>query len=114
MKKAGINGLVTISLILTALMIGLFIGRRLGPLPIAAGTEESTASIVDTEGRLNVNTATAEQLQFVPGIGPVLAQRIVAYREENGPFSNIFALSSVEGIGLKKLEALTEYLTAGG
>ena len=53
----------------------------------------------DTAGRLNINTATPEELQELPGIGPVLAERIIRYREANGPFEDVSHLRDVTGIG---------------
>ncbi len=50
-------------------------------------------------GRINVNTATEAQLEDLPGVGPVLAGRIVAYREQHGPFASVGALESVTGLG---------------
>jgi competence protein ComEA len=47
------------------------------------------------------------------GIGELLAERIVAYREENGPFATIDDLMNVEGIGEKKLKAITEWIKVG-
>ena len=58
-----------------------------------------------------INTASAEELEFLPGIGPVLAQRIVEDRELNGPFSTKEALLRVNGIGEKTLDAITDYIT---
>jgi len=55
---------------------------------------------------LDINTATAEQLQQLPGVGETIAERIVKYREENGPFSKAEDLLNVEGIGEKKLEKI--------
>ncbi len=48
---------------------------------------------------ININTATAADLETLPGIGPALAGRIIAYRDENGPFANANALTAVSGIG---------------
>lgn len=56
--------------------------------------------------RLDINLATAERLEILPGIGPKMAQRIIQFREENGPFRSIEDLSNVEGIGDKTLERL--------
>jgi competence protein ComEA len=56
---------------------------------------------------LNVNAATAEDLEALPGIGPVLAQRILEFRQSRGPFQKIDDLLSVQGIGKKKLAQLT-------
>lgn len=53
---------------------------------------------------VNINTATEEELIAVEGIGPTLAQRIVAYREEHGPFASIEELDNVKGIGMSLIE----------
>ena len=59
----------------------------------------STAQTAQTADRLDLNTATAEQLQTLPGIGEVLSGRIVAYREQYGRFASVADLLNVEGIG---------------
>lgn len=58
--------------------------------------------------RLNLNTATAAELRRLPGIGDVLAERIVAYRGANGGFASIEELTRVVGIGKMKLDAIRE------
>ncbi len=55
---------------------------------------------------LNVNTASAEELERLPRIGPVMARRIIEYRETHGPFRRLEDLEAVPGIGPKTLEAL--------
>jgi competence protein ComEA len=60
--------------------------------------------------RIDINTATAEEITVIPGIGDVLAERIIAYRIKNGSFEMIEELLEVEGIGEKKLEAMREYI----
>jgi competence protein ComEA len=60
------------------------------------------------EGKVRINVAGAEELASLPGVGPVLAARIVAYREENGPFAVVEDLLDVPGIGEAKLAALRE------
>ena len=64
--------------------------------------------------KININTADLEQLQRLPGIGEVLAQRIIAYRDKNGPFKSISELTNVEGIGLERLDKIMDYITLGG
>ncbi|MGB0911502.1 MAG: ComEA family DNA-binding protein [Nitrospirales bacterium] len=57
---------------------------------------------------LNLNNATAAQLEALPGIGPELAERIMDYKKENGDFKNIQDLAKVKGIGEKKLAKLKD------
>jgi competence protein ComEA len=56
--------------------------------------------------RINLNTATQAELELLPRIGPALAQRILAYRAERGPFKSIDELDLVKGIGSKTLEKI--------
>jgi competence protein ComEA len=60
---------------------------------------------------LDLNTARAEDLEALPGVGPVLAQRIIEYRQSRGPFQKIDDLLSVHGIGKKKLAQLEPLIT---
>ena len=63
---------------------------------------------------VNVNTADAEQLQLLPRIGPALAERIISFRETNGPFKSPDEMVAVKGIGERSMEALKPYLTITG
>jgi competence protein ComEA len=57
-------------------------------------------------GPIDLNSATAEQLDALPGVGPSTAAAIVAHRDQNGPFASVDALGDVRGIGPAKLEAI--------
>lgn len=63
---------------------------------------------------VDVNTASAEALDAVPGIGPALAARIVAHREQNGAFGSAAELENVRGIGPRSIAQMLPHLTAGG
>jgi competence protein ComEA len=62
---------------------------------------------------VDVNRASAAELEAVPGIGPVLAQRILALRAERGRFASLAELKQVKGIKDKRLARLAPYLTLG-
>jgi competence protein ComEA len=62
---------------------------------------------------LDINQATAADLEALPGIGPALAKRIIDYRQAHGPFQKIDDLEQVSGIGPKKLEKLKPYVIIG-
>jgi len=61
--------------------------------------------------KLNINRASLEQLTYLPGIGPVLAQRIIEHRAKNGPFHNLSELTEIPGIGQVKFERIKEKTT---
>lgn len=116
--------LIGLTLVFSAFIVGLFIGRnynrqpvQIQPLPAvtSAAVPPPAVSTEPTEpAMININIASAEDLQLLPGIGPLLAERIIAYREENGPFEIPGELMNVPGIGEKKLEEIWDYITTGG
>ena len=82
--------------------------------PISTSERSSTISLSPTVPTLvNINTADADALMSLPGIGEVKAAAIIAYRETYGPFTSIEALLNVKGIGQSTLEGLREHITLG-
>ncbi len=65
----------------------------------------------DAQGRVNINTADAAALETLAGVGPALAARIVAWREQNGPFRSVDELTAVSGIGPKTLDGMRDQVT---
>lgn len=70
----------------------------------------SSVPLVPPPGRVDINRADAAELQTLPGIGPVLAARILAHRDQWGPFSHITDLLEVSGIGVRTLERLKDHI----
>ena len=62
---------------------------------------------------IDVNSASAADLQMLPGIGPAIARRIIAYREEHGRFRTVDGLTDVKGIGVRTMERIRPFVIAG-
>lgn len=101
---------------------GFFLGRNLTRpavvtqqiAPVIQTVLSTDATVPEPAFPLNLNTASAEELDFLPGIGQVLALRIVEYRETNGPYRDVSDLLHVNGIGPSKLEDILPYIEIGG
>lgn len=96
---------------MTRTMVGVVLAVLIAVAPIAqaAGTPQEAAET--KVAAVNLNTASAAQLEAVPGIGPKMALRIVEYRQKNGAFKKIEELMNVKGIGEKSFLKLKPHLT---
>ena len=73
--------------------------------------DQSHRSDMTPKAGININTASKEELETLPRIGPVMAQRIIDYRQEHGKFTNIYELTNVRGIGDATLQKLKDLIT---
>ena len=120
--------LAVVTVLFVGFTLGLFVGRNTGSgtvtlaVPAQMQTAPTTAATAAAETvpeetvsfPVNINTADVDTLTALPGIGRVLAERIVAYRRQNGSFRAIEEITNVEGIGEKKADAILELITVGG
>lgn len=81
-----------------------------GTVPGGSGAAAGTGAGAGT-GQVNLNSADAALLDSLPGIGPAIAARIIAWRDENGPFRSVDELLAVSGIGEKTLEGFRDLVT---
>lgn len=120
MKKPKISPLYVLTFAFIIFLTGFFLIRNYGRSPVQVSVipkqEQTTAlSSSDLENPLvDINTATREELTTLPGIGEVLADRIIEYRITHGPFEVFEQLLNVEGIGSGKLIAILNLITIGG
>ncbi len=125
MKKIKIEPILFSLLIFVAFLSGIFIGRvtykRSTVVPRDDAAESSSDIFSDNtysteiyiNGKININAANIEDLSILPGIGQSIAQNIVDYRNEHGPFKNIDELKNIYGIGNAIIDNIHDYLTVG-
>lgn len=129
MRKPNISLLPVITLLFAAFTLGFFLGRTQDrenitvsvpkdfvsePTMQTETVPEQTQETVVIHFPIFINQAEKEELMALPGIGEVLAERILAYRDENGGFSKSEDLLNVEGVGKKRLEEIMDLITVGG
>lgn len=112
MKKVIIT-MVAITIVFCLCIVALRLSRTSNPQATALGSLTSyplEKLHINAEGKLNINTATVQELTALNGIGDVLAQRIVEYREKYGPYRNTQDLLNIAGIGPAKLNNIIEQI----
>jgi len=82
-----------------------------GDPPQAGSASPNTAPDADANRLVNINTASAEELESLPGIGSTYAERIIAYRQEHGPFTDPAQIMEVKGIGPARYEEIKSLIT---
>ena len=101
-------------LLIIVLALAVVSCARLPRRTVSAGKNLSTASSEkNIDARVNINTASAGELEALPGIGKVLAERIVAHRQRYGPFRRVEHLIMVQGISDHKFRAIRTLVVVG-
>src|SRR5436309_1996494 len=82
-------------------------------IALAAAAPPAGAAPPADNGKININSAGVDELVTLPGIGKAYAERIIEYREKNGPFKKVEDIINVRGIGEKTFERIKDRLTIG-
>lgn len=113
------NEQIALLLLSAALIIGgiaTYIDSRNSSALPDFHVQKSAVPVPDTSAQtthkspIDINRATVQDLQQLPGIGPQIAQRIVDYRNQHGPFATVESLTAVRGIGEKLLERIKPHI----
>ena len=129
MKKQRLSLLAILTVLFFAFTLGFFLGRnynhsdiqvsvpshlRKAPTPAAQVPVSADPTAPEIIFPININAAGETEFLALPGIGDVLAQRILTYREEHGSFGSVEELMNVEGSGEKRMEEMLDLSTTGG
>lgn len=111
MKKA--QAIVSIGLAALFIIATIFVVSSTGGSePVSVGYAGQYSVKAETDDSLiNINTADLDALCTLPGVGEATARKIIAYREEHGPFSGVAGIVDVKGVGLKTFEAFKDKIT---
>lgn len=90
----------------TALIVCVATAALASPAKSASQQAAATAAVQQASSKVNINTATADQLTSLPHIGPKMAAKIIAYRQKHGAFKSLTDLANVSGIGVKRVTAM--------
>ena len=122
-NKTPLFVLLTTAALFIGIIVGTFIGRATAPYGIIMHQPLPNTEPIPTHtlpyqtnqtGKINVNVATAEELDMLPGIGLETAKRIIEFRTKYGIFHSLDELTKVKGIGENTIEKLRPYATVGG
>ena len=123
MKQKQTDPMLLLLLLFAVFLGGFFLGRNYRQEDVLVSNPGSRAdqlylpeaepagTSAEAPGKININTADEKALQTLPGIGPAIAGRIIAYREENGPFPSPASLIRVDGIGEALLTEIYDLIT---
>ena len=129
MRKPKLSPIIIFTLMFAAFTFGFMVGRQTCRTAITVDVPLSlleeptrapetapaaTVPVVRVTFPIDINRADKELFLELPGIGEVMAERIIAYRDKHGAFTSIDELLHVEGMGSKKLDKIWDLITIGG
>lgn len=115
MFKSSIKALLVGILVCIAVYVGIFIGKVNSRNTLyIPDMPEHTATDDENILKIDINAATLDELQMLPGVGKTIAGNIIRYREKYGKFVDILELQFVEGITKDLYKEIEKYLTVGG
>lgn len=129
MKKQRLSVLLLVTIAFVGFTVGFLYGRnqekhflhvsvpaalQTQPPETTSFTEPPAETVPVIAFPININTADKDAFMALPGIGEVLALRILTYRDAHGNFESVEELMNVEGIGEKRMEEILDFITIGG